>query len=191
MSSPYCSLLRKEIQELALRARKDELECLAHVEVCHLERGRCPLDIIAHAYQHVELVGSRLPDWLLHNRLGPRGGVAAGEVPRLLLRIAVLEHGAAREVRGHLLEEGHQNRLATHIRQLVISLYKLCNVCIVAIPAGENGQKLVVMVGEVVLDGGVEVRLHAVTSRVGHTENRWALRTDFDAAGEKVRGDCE
>jgi hypothetical protein len=47
------------------------------------------------------------------------------------------------------------------------------------------------MVGEVVLDGGVEVRLHAVTSRVGHTENRWALRTDFNAAGEKVCRDCE
>ena len=97
--SPHSSLLHEEIHELALRARKDDLKRLGHVEVGHLERGRCPLDIIAHAYQHVELVGSRLPDWLLHGRLGPRGGVAvADEVPRLLLRVAVLEHGAVREV---------------------------------------------------------------------------------------------
>ena len=55
------------------------------------------------------------------------------------MRKAVFEHGAAREVRGHLLEEGHQNRLATHIRQLVISLYNLGKVCIVAFPASKNG----------------------------------------------------
>ena len=192
VSSPYSSLLHEEVLELALRARKDDLECLGHVEVCHLERGRCPLDIIAHAYQHVELVGSRLPKWLLNSRLGPRGGVAVtGEVPRLLLRIAVLEHGAVREVRGHLSEEGHQNRLAADIPQLAICLYELSKVCIGAIPVGENGEKLVVVVGEVVLDGGEEVGLHAVSSGVGHTEDLWALRTDFDAAGEKVRGQCE